>query len=294
MSPKLDQRARPIPSVGPRRRGVHPAAVALAVLLAMGVTSCGGGADEDAAPAPDVTSTTMATTTLPTTTVPTTTTAPPTTVPPTTVPPTTAPPPPTEPDVLERGVHGPRTLALQQRLVDLHFDPGPLDGDFGSKTQMAVWAFQKITGLASDGRVTAEIWAAMQATGPPAPMRPEGPGDRVEVDLARQVLFLYDGGGLRLITHVSTGRGEEYCDNGRCGVAVTPTGDYDVYRRIDGWRESPLGRLYNPLYFTGGWAIHGAPSVPNHPASHGCVRVPMHIAEYLPGLVVNGEAVYVQ
>ena len=196
--------------------------------------------------------------------------------------------------MLERGVGGPRTLALQQRLAELRYDPGPLDGEFGSKTVMAVWAFQKVAGLAADGRVTPDVWQAMVAAGDPPPMRPDGPPDRVEIDIARQLMLVYEGGGLRLVTHVSTGSGVPYCENASCGDAVTPTGQFDVYRRIDGWRESPLGRLYNPLYFTGGFAIHGAPSVPAHPASHGCVRVPMHIAEYLPGIVANGEAVYLQ
>jgi hypothetical protein len=277
-----------------RRPGRVPlAALALVSTVALGASACDRGGDDAAAARSSRASTT--TTAPPTTTSPPTTTAPPTTVPPTTTaPPTTVPPPPAEPEILERGTAGPRTQALQQRLVDMRFDPGPVDGEFGRKTQMAVWAFQKINGLPADGRVTPAVWQAMQTAGAPAPLRPGGPGDRVEVDLARQVLFLYDGGSLRLITHISTGTGEEYCDNGHCGVAITPTGDYDVYRRIDGWRESPLGQLYNPLYFTRGWAIHGAPSVPNHPASHGCVRVPMHIAEYLPGLVTNGEPVYVQ
>ncbi|MDP8987655.1 MAG: L,D-transpeptidase family protein, partial [Actinomycetota bacterium] len=57
---------------------------------------------------------------------------------------------------------------------------------------------------------------------------------------------------------------------------------------------SRLGKLYNPVYFTGsGIAIHGSTSVPTYPASHGCVRIPMHIAEYFPSLVQKGDAVYV-
>jgi lipoprotein-anchoring transpeptidase ErfK/SrfK len=35
------------------------------------------------------------------------------------------------------------------------------------------------------------------------------------------------------------------------------------------------------MYFKGGFAIHGYPSVPAFPASHGCVRVPMWIAPSL-------------
>ncbi|MGH9243728.1 MAG: L,D-transpeptidase family protein [Acidimicrobiales bacterium] len=280
----------------PRRSTLSRLVATIAVaVFAVVAPSCAAGGTDAADGARDRSPTTSPPTTrpAPTTTAPPATTVPPTTVPPTTVPPTTAPPVSVEPDVLEQGAGGPRTSALQQRLADLRFDPGPVDGQFGGKTTMAVWAFQKIHGLPADGRVTPDVWQAMQAAGPPPPLRSDGPGDRVEIDLGRQVLFVYDGGGLRLITHISTGTGERYCDNGHCGVAVTPTGDYAVERRIDGWRHAPLGRLYNPLYFNGGIAIHGAPSVPNGRASHGCVRIPMHIAAYFPGVVANGEPVYV-
>jgi lipoprotein-anchoring transpeptidase ErfK/SrfK len=39
--------------------------------------------------------------------------------------------------------------------------------------------------------------------------------------------------------------------------------------------------LWYPMYFLRGFAIHGYPSVPAYPASHGCVRVPMWIAPVL-------------
>jgi peptidoglycan hydrolase-like protein with peptidoglycan-binding domain len=219
-----------------------------------------------------------------------------TTVPPTTVPPSPGwptPPPSNETDVLAAGSEGPRTQQLQARLAELHFDPGPFDGVFGTKTTQAVWAFQHVHGLAADGQVTPEVWAAIETAADAAPARPDGGPDRVEIDIAKQVLTVYAGGAVQLVTHVSTGHGGSYCDNGTCGTAITPTGDFSVLRRISGWRTSALGQLYNPLYFTGGFAIHGSGSVPNQPASHGCVRVPMHIAEYLPDLVANGEPVYV-
>jgi lipoprotein-anchoring transpeptidase ErfK/SrfK len=34
-----------------------------------------------------------------------------------------------------------------------------------------------------------------------------------------------------------------------------------------------LGDMWRPKYFNGGIAVHGSPSVPPYPASHGCVRV---------------------
>src|SRR5690606_11574040 len=73
---------------------------------------------------------------------------------------------------------------------------------------------------------------------------------------------------------------------------TTGTGDFRTGRRFSGWETSPLGRLYNPIYFNGGIAFHGALSVPKRPASHGCVRMPMHIAEYFPDLLGTGVPVH--
>jgi hypothetical protein len=56
---------------------------------------------------------------------------------------------------------------------------------------------------------------------------------------------------------------------------------FTFYRRIDGLRHAPLGVLYRPWYFTGGYAVHGSSDVPAHPASHGCVRVTNWDADWL-------------
>ena len=46
-----------------------------------------------------------------------------------------------------------------------------------------------------------------------------------------------------------------------------------VQRQIDGMRVSRLGELWRPKYFYRGWAVHGSPSIPPYPASHGCARL---------------------
>jgi hypothetical protein len=51
--------------------------------------------------------------------------------------------------------------------------------------------------------------------------------------------------------------------------------------------------LYNPVFFNGGIAVHGAPSVPAYPASHGCVRIPMSASRWFYDTVPRGFAVYV-
>jgi lipoprotein-anchoring transpeptidase ErfK/SrfK len=39
--------------------------------------------------------------------------------------------------------------------------------------------------------------------------------------------------------------------------------------------------MYRPKYFTGGIAVHGSPSIPPVPASHGCVRVSNSAIDWL-------------
>jgi lipoprotein-anchoring transpeptidase ErfK/SrfK len=66
-----------------------------------------------------------------------------------------------------------------------------------------------------------------------------------------------------------------------------------VNRKINGPRRSPLGVLYYPNYYLSGIAIHGAPSVPAYPASHGCVRIPMFAAKQLQAMTPVGTTVIV-
>lgn len=116
---------------------------------------------------------------------------------------------------------------------------------------------------------------------------------RIEVSISQQRLYLYRGDSVYRTVHVSTGSGRHYCEKGKCGVAHTPRGNFRIYNRISGWRTSALGKLYNPLYFSGGYAIHGARSVPNYPASHGCIRVSISDAGWLPRAIPNGTPVFV-
>jgi len=183
---------------------------------------------------------------------------------------------------------------IEQKLVSLHYEVGTVDDSYDADTAYAVMAFQKITGMERTGRATDDVVAAITAaTSAPPPLVAGGGPNRVEVDLSRQVLFLYEGDNLTKILTVSTGSGERYCSEGSCRKAITETGGFRVYRQAQGWEEGPLGSLYNPNYFDGGIAIHGATSVPASPASHGCVRIPMHAAEWFPAHTPLGTPVYV-
>ncbi|MGP4025216.1 L,D-transpeptidase family protein [Actinomadura sp. 3N407] len=196
---------------------------------------------------------------------------------------------------LKPGAKGPDVEELQRRLKELHYDPGKIDGKYGPSTQMAVWAFQAVNRMKQKGTLGKSFWKALDDPEEPRPMAKKREKDRVDVDLKRQYLVVYKDGAPRLITHISSGSGELFCTKDRgCRYATTSTGDFRTGRRFSGWETSPLGRLYNPVYFNGGIAFHGALSVPRNPASHGCVRMPMHIAEYFPDLLGTNVPVHVR
>jgi len=181
--------------------------------------------------------------------------------------------------------------AVQERLAELGYDVGTADGRFGGRTSYAVMAFQKMEGLSRTGDIDAELVAALQVAGPPGPMVPGGPSTRVEIDLNRQVLIFWSGGALTRILPVSSGNGEEYCVDGECDIAVTPPGSFRIGRKAEGLEVAPLGELWWPMYFNGGIAIHGSPSVPPYPASHGCIRIPMYAAPTFFDQISRGTAV---
>jgi len=70
-------------------------------------------------------------------------------------------------------LEGPDVLALQRRLVELGYRPGPLDGLYGPITESAVKAFQAAAGLVVDGIVGPRTRAALAAAAPPAPDPPD-------------------------------------------------------------------------------------------------------------------------
>lgn len=310
----------------PRREGGNPIARWLPVgaaagLLAVvvGVGMAGGSDDGNAAPlegslpgvvVPGSSATTAAPTTVPADAVATV--------------PTSAPVDkvPLANGFISAGMYGPDVEMVQQRLTDLGFDPGPVDGAYGTMSQQAVWAFKKLVmgvpreDVTSD--VNEEVWSRMQDPIQIAPRRPTGGlGDHVEIYLTEQVMVVFHQDVPALVTHISSGQLNpdgtpfEYHEtltidtdiNGNpleepetkpiVGWAYTPPGVFKVYRYEPDTHTGPLGAMWNPIYINQGIAIHGARNVPKSPASHGCIRVPMHISEYLFGVIEKGDKVLI-
>jgi len=173
---------------------------------------------------------------------------------------------------LRQGSTGAEVTALARRLADLRYDVGPISTTYGYDMRLAVMAFQKVHGLPRTGVADATTRSRLGAPSSPR-LRYPTRGLSVEIDLTRQVLYFSRDGAIQRILPVSSGNNELYTVDGVTSRATTPVGTFRITRKIDGVRVSRLGELFQPAYFVGGYAIHGSPSVPGFPASHGCIRV---------------------
>jgi len=256
-----------------RRGAAVLVAAGLAAALVLGACST-GSADEPGQAAEGVTSTSPPTTEAPTTTeAPSTTEARSTTgAPATTAAPTTTKPKPAAPAKLRSGSEGAAVKALQKRLHELGYQVQEADGQFGPETHHSVVAFQKVNRLGRDGIVGPITRKALERPRAPKP-RSAKAGFHVEADLTLQVVYMVRDGKVVEILDASSASGQSYTVDGDVRLAVTPLGSFTIQRKIDAWRKSKLGLLYRPAYFIGGYALHGAYSVPPFPASHGCIRI---------------------
>jgi len=174
------------------------------------------------------------------------------------------------------GSSGPSVLALNEALHRLHIALGAVDSSFGLDTRDAVVAFQKLHGLPRTGSVDPRFWRVLSTASAP---RARYPGDHIEVSKPLQVLFVVRGGRVILVSHVSTG-----------ATGNTPVGRWHVYSKVPGWL--PDG-MFDSSFFLRGFAIHGYPTVPFYPGSHGCVRLPVWLAPRVYGYDPPGSTIYI-
>lgn len=187
------------------------------------------------------------------------------------------------PPYLSVGTTSPSVAELAHRLAALHYIVPSFSSTFSYDFVESIYAFQKVQGLERTGAVDAALWAKLEDPRVPS-ARYKTPGNHIEVDKTRQVLYLVRDGQITMISPVAT-----------AGIAgyYTPEGKFAIYDKRPGWDTSPLGVLWNPMYFVGGYAIHGGDPVPPYPASHGCVRVPDFVISRLFSSEPYGEVVYV-
>ena len=179
------------------------------------------------------------------------------------------------------GARGAKVTLLQRGLLKLGFAT-PVTGYFDGLTANAVNAFKKTNGTGRDGYASTSVYAmVLRGQGAFKLRYPDSGthGKHVEFDWSRQVLVLADRGRPYRVYHVSSGK------------ASTPTvfGSYRFYSQTPGTNSH--GMVYSS-YFIGGYAIHGYASVPNYPASHGCLRVPIPNAVSIYNWIDLGDPIY--
>ncbi len=130
---------------------------------------------------------------------------------------------------------------------------------FGGKTARGVLAYRKVNGKSRSIRAGAGLVKAVYAGRGEYKVRYPNAGKHVEAPLDKQVLVFADGDQATAIYPISSGKSS----------TPTVTGHFEFIRTEPGYNSHGM---YYSFYFYGGYAIHGYESVPDYPASHGCLR----------------------
>jgi hypothetical protein len=130
---------------------------------------------------------------------------------------------------------------------------------YGGKTARGVLAYRKVNDMSRSMRSGAGLVKAVYAGKGGYHVKYPGAGKHVEAPLSKQVIVFANGDKPEAIYPVSS------------GTSATPTvkGHFEFIRTEPGYNSKGM---YYSFYFYGGYAIHGYESVPNYPASHGCLR----------------------
>lgn len=130
---------------------------------------------------------------------------------------------------------------------------------FGGKTARGVLAYRKVNGMSRSMRAGAGLVKKVYSGKGGYEVRHPGAGDHLEAPLSKQVLVFTKGDEPYAIYPISSGKSS----------TPTVTGHYEMIRTEPGYNSHGM---YYSWYFYGGYAVHGYESVPDYPASHGCLR----------------------
>jgi L,D-transpeptidase catalytic domain len=130
---------------------------------------------------------------------------------------------------------------------------------FGGKTGRGVLAYRKVNDMSRSMRAGAGLVKNVFAGKGAYEVRHPGAGEHVEAPLSKQVLVFAKGDKPFAIYPISSGKSS----------TPTVTGHFEFIRQEPGYNSHGM---YYSFYFYGGYAVHGYESVPDYPASHGCLR----------------------
>jgi hypothetical protein len=153
-----------------------------------------------------------------------------------------------------------------------------IDGRRDSYSVWAIYAFEKVAGRSPNGSFGESEWQRMLGNPRRPVARKDLPSTHIEIDLGRQLILLVHKGRVAHHIHTSTGK------------PSTPTvrGTFTVYEMRNYMQTN---HMYRSIFFYGGYAMHGYPSVPTYPASHGCSRTYNGNQDFIWPKVFIGERV---
>ena len=180
---------------------------------------------------------------------------------------------------LRKGDKGPE-VALYNKLLSKQGYATSSGKKFTQITAWATLAFRKVQGMSRIQSSSSGIFKTLAEGRGAYKLEHPGAGRHAEVSLAKQVLVLAEGDRPRLTYHISS------------GAMATPSdpGGFRFYRKDAGYNS--LGMYYSS-YYNRGEATHGYKSVPTHPASHGCIRIPIPQARQVYNWVQVGMPMFV-
>lgn len=178
---------------------------------------------------------------------------------------------------LRPGSHGAAVSYLQARLARLAYAV-PRGGSYDDATGRAVLAYRKVNRLGLSESADRSVMEALFRGAGAYRVRFPRDGRHVEGDLRHQVLALVVGRRVERVYTMSSGK------------PSTPTvrGRFRVYMKELGTNSHGM---VDSNFFYRGYAVHGYADVPDYPASHGCLRVPIPDAASIYGRIRIGEIV---
>jgi hypothetical protein len=167
------------------------------------------------------------------------------------------------------GSRGPYVKILLTRLAALRFRVPGISTTLSVQAGDSVVAFQKAYRLPRTYIFDDDDWARLDKAHVIA-ARHASPQTHIEIDKTRQILMIVKNGAPYGIIPVSTG-----------ATGNTPVGTFHILWKAPStttWLGSAI--LWRTMDFYRDFAMHGYPDVPPYPASHGCVREPIWVADW--------------
>ncbi len=180
---------------------------------------------------------------------------------------------------LSKGDSGDTVKLFNQLLARLGY-VNDRNADYDEATGRAVLAFNKVNDNPRSENADRSTYKKLAKGKGGFNLKENRNGKYVETDLSRQVMVLAKNGKVDEIYSVST------------GAAVTPTilGHFNFYRKEPGTNSHGM---VNSVYFIRGYATHGYASVPDYPASHGCIRSPIPDSLHIYKWIDIGDSIYI-